>query len=374
MEKFTTSSGKPDYFFITTLSLIVIIGLVFLTSASVSVGFQRFGDTYYYLKHQVLAGLLPGLLLFIFFSRFDYHKLKKFALWFFIISLILLGLIFVPGLGLNLGGARRWLALGPFVFQPSELIKLTLVIYLAAWFEAAGENVKSLVKGFLPFVIILVVTLSLIVLQPDLGTTSVVGVAAIAIYLVAGAKFSHLGVLAAGGITALWSIIKIFPHSVKRLTVFLNPELDPQGIGYHINQALLAVGSGGLFGLGLGYSRQKYQYLPEVTGDSIFAIMAEELGFILSVVFLLIIFTFLFRGLRIALRAPDAFGTYLASGIMVWFGWQICINVASMINIMPLTGVPLPFVSAGGSALLTALAACGIVVNISRHIKWNEKN
>lgn len=358
---------KPDYVFLALAALITVLGLTFLTSASSVVALENYGDTYFYLKHQLLNGLLPGTILLLVFARLPYQRLRALALPCLGLSILLLGLVFVPGLGVGSGGATRWLNLGGIVVQPSEFVKLMYLVYLAAWLESRGiEKLRSISQGVLPFVLTTGAIGALVVLQPDLGTSTVIAASAFATYLVAGGNLAHLAALGGLGVGSGLVIINTLSHSVDRIKVFLHPELDPQNIGYHVSQALLAIGSGGFLGQGLGYSRQKYQYLPEVTGDSIFAIVAEELGFLFTLLFLLIVGVFLFRGFRIAQRASDDFGRYLATGIIVWLGWQTCINIASMMTLLPLTGVPLPFVSYGGSALTTALAAIGILVNISR--------
>jgi len=364
---------KPDYVFIAAVGLLLVFGLIFLASASSVLGFTKFGDSYYYIKRQILYGVLPGLLLCWWFSRFNYQKLKRLALPALVVSLILLFLVFVPGVGFAYGGARRWIHLFGQSLQPSEFVKLTFLLYLAAWLETRRVEVKSFNQGLLPFVMTVGLVLGLVMLQKDLGTTSVIAVSAFFTYLVAGADISQLITLIFGGGLLGWLLIKIEPYRAARLTVFLHPELDPQGIGYHINQALLAVGSGGWLGVGLGYSRQKHAYLPEVTGDSIFAIIAEEMGFIFTTLFISLIGFILWRGFRIARYAPDDFGRYLVSGILVWLGWQSCINIASMLNLLPLTGVPLPFVSSGGTALITALVGIGIIINVSRQSKLPQK-
>lgn len=360
---------RTDYAFVGLTVILLALGLLFLSSASSVVGYQKFGDSYYYLKRQLMYGLLPGAVFYFFFSRLPYQKLKTWAIPAFIFSVAVLIAVFVPGLGFEYGGARRWLQLGSFLFQPSELVKLTFLIYLASWLESRGEMVRTFKAGLVPFVLTATLVMGLIILQPDLGTTTVIAVSAVVVFFVAGAKLTHLAGVAVAGAGLLWLLIKISPYRAARFMVFLHPELDPQGIGYHINQALLAVGSGGWFGLGLGYSRQKHLYLPEVTGDSIFAIIAEEMGFVFTTLFLLVITAWFVRAFRIARFAPDDFGRLLGAGIIAWLGWQMSINIASMLGILPLTGVPLPFVSAGGTALATALAAVGILVNISKQIK-----
>jgi len=359
-------AGKVDYVFLGLTAAIVVLGLVFLTSASSVIAFQKWGDSYHLIKRQLLFGLLPGFVLAFVLARVPYERLRRLALPALVCSFALLVLVFLPGLGASYGGARRWLRLGAFLLQPAELVKLGFLVYLAAWLERLGPEVRSFTRGFVPFVLTLGAVLSLIVLQPDIGTMTVVAVSSVVVFFVAGSRASHLALFALGGGALLWLVLTFAPYRAQRLTVFLHPELDPQGIGYHVNQALLAVGSGGWFGVGLGYSRQKYAYLPEVTSDSVFAIMAEEIGFVFTFGFLVLVAAFLFRGFRIAARAPDPFGRYLATGIVVWLGWQTCINVASMLSLLPLTGVPLPFVSAGGTALATSLAGIGILLSISR--------
>lgn len=361
---------KPDYAFVVLTFFLVLLGLLFLSSASSVVGFQKFGDSYYFVKHQALFGVLPGLILMFLFSIWPYQKLKKLALpalFFCILSLVA---VFLPGLGFSFGGSRRWLYFGPFVIQPSEFVKLLFLIYLAAWLENKGiSGVRSFRAGLIPFTITLAIIASLIIIQPDVGTTTVIIVSSVVSFFVAGARFIHISGLAFLGASVLWLLVKIAPYRAARLTVFLHPEFDPQGIGYHINQALLAIGSGGWFGLGLGYSRQKHLYLPEITGDSIFAIIAEEIGFVFTAIFLLIIAAWFARAFQIIRQVPDMFGKILGAGIIGWLGWQMCINIASMLGIMPLTGVPLPFVSAGGTALTTVLAATGILISMSRQVK-----
>ncbi|MDP3986338.1 MAG: putative lipid II flippase FtsW [Candidatus Veblenbacteria bacterium] len=360
---------SPDYVFIGLTAVILLLGLLFLSSATSVVGFQSYQDSYYFLKHQLVYGLLPGLVLFWFLSVWPYQRLKALAVPALIFSVVALLAVFLPGLGFAYGGARRWLDFGSFVVQPSEFVKLAFLLYLSAWLANRGEEIRDLKAGLVPFIITLGIILGLVILQPDVGTTTVIAVSSVVVFFVAGARLSHLAALGGLGGALLWLVVKLAPYRVARLTVFLHPEFDPQGIGYHINQALLAVGSGGWFGVGLGYSRQKHQYLPQVTGDSIFAVVAEELGFVLTTLFLLVITAWFVRAFRIVRSAPDNFGRILGSGILAWLGWQMCINIASMLNLLPLTGVPLPFVSAGGTALVTALGAVGILVNMSRQVK-----
>ncbi len=362
---------KPDYVFIGIVGAIVVFGLIMLSSASSAVAYEKFGDNYWYIKHQIVFGLLPGLAAFFLIARTDYRKLRRYALPFLAISIILLLLVFIPGLAAGYGTSRSWINFLGFSLQPSEIAKLTFLIYLAAWLgpKRGGRDMQETSSSFIPFIAAFGVIVILMVLQPDIGTLSIIAVTSLVVYFSAGAPILHLSWITGAGAMMFFLLVKIAPYRAARLMTFLHPELDPQGVGYHINQALLAIGSGGFFGLGLGLSRQKFQYLPEVAGDSIFAIIAEELGFVLAVV-LVVVFLFLaIRGLRIAKNAPDGFGRLLATGIISWFVFQAFINIGAMVGILPLTGIPLPFVSYGGTALTICLAAAGVVVNISKYTK-----
>lgn len=361
--------NKPDYILIICVFALVVFGLVMLSSASSVLSYEQFGHNYYYLKHQLFYGVASGLVLLIVFSKIDYHKLRKFASFLLLATLVLLVLVFIPGLGFEYGGATRWISLGPITMQPTEIAKLTFLIYLATWLEKRERGVKDFSVGLLPFMTILGIISLLTILQPDIGTLTIIVLSAICVYFVAGAPLRHLAFLGAVSLGLFWLLVKIAPYRMARLTVFLNPEIDPQGIGYQINQALLAIGSGGLFGLGLGHSIQKHNYLPEVTGDSIFAVIAEELGFIRVLILVSLFLIFALRGFSIAKKAPDLYGRLLACGITSWIAFQAFINIAAMVAILPLTGIPLPFVSYGGTALISALAGVGILINISKQIK-----
>lgn len=364
----TANSHRPDVGVIALVLVISIIGLIVLSSASSVLSFQRYGDSNEILKKQFFA-FLVGLVFFVGFASIDYRKLKRFALPALAVALFLLFAVFLPGIGTELLGARRWIAIGGLFFQPAEFVKLTFLIYLAMWIEKRGKGVHDFTYGFLPFVFLLGLIALLLAFQPDIGTMMVIVASGVVVYFISGARWKYFLWVALAGAVLSTILVAIAPYRTARFTTFLNPELDPQGIGYHVNQALLAVGSGGLFGRGLGHSIQKFNYLPEAAGDSIFAVMAEELGFVFTASFLGLILVLVLRGLRIAREAPDAFGRLLAAGIVTWFGIQTFVNIAALTNLIPLTGIPLPFVSNGGSALVAVLAASGILVNISRHAK-----
>ncbi|NMC51353.1 putative lipid II flippase FtsW [Candidatus Kuenenbacteria bacterium] len=359
---------KPDYVLITLFWIIVVFGLIMLSSASSVLGYYTKGqDSYWYVKHQLLFGFLPGAFFFYVMSRIDYRFWKRIAPLLFLFSIGLLGLVFIPGIGSTSGtNAKSWINIFGFSLQPAEIVKLTFLLYLSAWLERRREKVKDFAYGFLQFLIYLGLIATLVILQPDIGTVSIIIFTSIVVYYAAGAQISHLFLILIGAVAGFFALIKIAPYRLARLTAFLDPSADPQGVGYHIKQALLAVGSGGLLGLGLGQSKQKFQYLPEVAGDSIFAIMAEELGFIIITIFIVLFLALFLRIIKVASKTDDLFGHLVAVGVAVWILGQFFVNVGAMLGILPLTGLPLPLVSYGGTAMMVTMAAVGIVVNISR--------
>lgn len=349
------------------LSGITLFGLFMLLSVSGPLGYQHFGDSWYFFKHQVSYGILPGIFVFLFCSRIEYRKLKPFAVAALILSIILLILVYIPGVGLRFGGAGRWVKIWFIAFQPSEFVKVTFLMYVAAWLAARHETkAKTLNEGLLPFISALGVIMLLLVLQPNTGSMSVITGSALLMYFIAGAPIGWFAALGATGAGLVALLIKLTPYRAARFMTFLHPELDPQGIGYHINQAFLAIGSGGLFGLGYGHSRQKYLYLPEVAGDSIFAVIAEEMGFVVTIILILAFAYLVYRCLQIARHAPDDFGKFLATGIGSWIAIQMVLNVASMLGLVPMTGVTLPFISYGSSSLIALAVGMGLVASISR--------
>jgi len=349
-----------------TVIALSVFGLIVISSASVVMSYNKFGYNHYYLFHQFLYGFLPGILLLFLIQKIDYRILKKYAPLFLIITLLLLVVVFIPGLGYGLKGADRWIVIAGISIQPSEFIKLTFILYLAAWLEKNKKDKENFSRSLTPFVIIILVISFPLIMQPDIGTLSIIIFTAVIMYFMSGIKISHIFILATGGIMGLLLLIKIAPYRMNRFMVFLHPELDPQGIGYQINQALLAIGSGGFLGLGFGKSRQKFNYLPEPIGDSVFAITGEELGFIGLFVLLTLFLIFALKGYKIASKAPDDFGRLVAVGITSWIIFQTFMNVAAITSLIPLTGIPLPFISYGGSALITSLIGCGILLSISR--------
>ncbi|PJE57673.1 MAG: putative lipid II flippase FtsW [Candidatus Portnoybacteria bacterium CG10_big_fil_rev_8_21_14_0_10_38_18] len=353
---------KPDKGLIIIIFALLISGLVILFCASTVISRQKTGNPYYYLFHQLLYGVIPGLILFFVCQKINYKFWKKISLILFFACLVLMILVFVPGLGYGRGEAQRWLIVGPLSLQPSEFLKLGFIIYLAAFFSKTQK-----INTLIPFLVILILAGGLVALQSDAGTLGLIAIIAFIIYFLSGAKTYQWITVIVCYILGFFILIKFFPYRMARFITFLNPSVDPQGISYQINQALLGIGSGGLFGLGLGHSQQKYNYLPEVMGDSIFAILAEEIGFFGSLIFISLVLILTFKGLRIAKKSSDNFAKLLAVGITSWLVIQTLINIAVISGLMPLTGIPLPFVSYGGSALISILAATGILVNISKH-------
>lgn len=361
---------KPDKILLGSIFGLIVFGLMMIASAGVIYSQTRFGDQYYFFRRQLIWGILPGMVLFYFLQRINYHFWKKTAVILFLTSLILLVLVFVPSFGIKTYGASRWLQLGPLSFQPSEMLKFSIILYLALWLEAKGiRRTKDFFEGLMPFLAVLGIVGFLLVKQPDLGTLGVIISTSLAIFFAAGAKIRHLLAMVLSGFLSLLALIKMEPYRFDRLLTFLDPKSDPQGIGYHINQALIAIGSGGIFGIGLGRSRQKFNYLPEPAGDSIFAIIGEELGLIGVFVLVSLFVVLALRGFKIAKNAPDEFGKLTAVGITSWIIFQAFINIGSITAIIPLTGVPLPFISYGGTSIVFLLAASGILLNISKQTK-----
>lgn len=361
--------NQPDYILLSVIAILVVFGLIMVSSASVGLSQERFGESYYYLKSQLLKGILPGLILGFIAYFLPYRYLKPLALPALIITVIALIMVFVPGIGQGHGGANRWIKIGPLVLQPSEFLKLSFIIYLSAWLSSKGKAIKDFSQSLVPFLIIVGAVALLVIMEPDIGTLGVIGFTSIIIYFLAGARIAHLGIIGFGSVVAFYLLTKFYAHAANRLQVFLNPELDPKGIGYQINQALLALGSGGMFGLGLGQGLQKFKYLPEPASDSILAVIGEELGFIGIMALLLLFIIFTFRGLKIAQGAPDDFGRLLAGGLTGWVVVQALINMAAICGLIPLTGITLPFISLGGSSLAITLAGMGILLNISKYSK-----
>lgn len=366
--------GSADKYLLSIIPILIVFGLIMLFSASLATSQSNFGDPYHYIKGQ-LFGLFIGLIFFFFSFRIDYHIFKKYSFLFLIASLILLILVFIPGLRNEYGTSYSWVIIFGKSLQVSEFVKLFFLFYLAAWLESKKDDLKKFSNGILPFLVVLMIVGAFILKQPDLGTFLIICFVSLMVYLVAGGNISHLFILFLIMIIGVLFIFNsmnsdsdkglIKQYQINRVRCLQNPDFD-KDICYQVNQSMIAVGSGGLWGRGLGESRQKFNYLPEVWSDSIFPIIAEEIGFVGSIILILIYLSIFIKGMMIAGKAPDLFGQSLAVGISVWIFFQAFLNIAGMINLVPMTGVPLPFISAGGTSLSVLLAAFGVLLNVSK--------
>ncbi|MBI1862601.1 putative lipid II flippase FtsW [Candidatus Microgenomates bacterium] len=342
---------------------IAFIGLFFVFEASSIRALNETGDSFYYFKLQIVWVSI-GIFLMTFFSFFNYRRL--YALSFPLMAATIASLIFVliPGIGSSALGARRWIDLGIITFQPTELAKLSMIIYLSSWFATREKG-----QRFLSFMLLLGFVMALILLQPDMGTTIIVFAISIIIYYLAGEQLLYLILLVPASILGFIFLAHTSPYRLRRLMAFLDPSADPLGVGYHVNQILISLSNGGMLGRGFGASKQKYLFLPEAHTDSIFAIIGEEFGFVGAVLIIFIYGVLIYKMYQIAYLAKDRYSRLLAGGILAYFCLQITINLAGMVTLLPLTGVPLPFISYGGSNLLISFTLMGIMLNIGRSVK-----
>jgi cell division protein FtsW len=360
------SFKKPDPALFLSVLLLAGLGVLVLASVSAAFSMEKFGVPNYYFNHQFFYGWLPGTLLGLVAFFIPLNKLKEAALPLFTVNLFLLILILFSQIGLRFFGASRWLDLGLFSFQPSEILKLAFILYLAAWFAKREKFGRGGVKETLPFLLVLILVGLLLALQPDVGTLGIVALVGVGVFFLSRSSWQQVFLLLGLGAVAFLGLILAAPYRLSRLLTFLNPDLDIVGQGYQLSQALIAAGSGGFFGLGLGFSRQKFGFLPQTIGDAIFPIFAEETGF-LGAAILVLLFLFLFwRGLIVSAQARDSFSRLAGAGVSLWFVGQAFINIAALTNLLPLTGVPLPFISYGGSHLVAEMIGAGILLNISR--------
>lgn len=359
---------NPDYLFLLTFGVILVFGLVVLSSASSDLGKIKFDDTYYYLKHQAAYGLSFGLVGFCVTYFIYYKHYKKVALWLLLLSILILAVMLFTPLGRTLGGSTRWLSLGLFTLQPSELLKVTFIIYLAAWLSRPGTNRKNnFVSGLLPFLLLVGLVASMLILEPATSTVVILLCSALIVYFMSGAKFTYIALTVLIGAVGLAGLIYVTPYRFERFTSFLSPDQDIEGRGFHLSQALITIGSGGLTGVGYGQSANKYNYLPESIGDSIFAIIAEEFGFVGAAGLIFAFFILLLRGFLIARNVRDEFGKLLMVGLLCLIGIQVFVNIGAISGLLPITGVTLPFISYGGTSLAVLMTTVGIMANISKY-------
>lgn len=347
---------------------LLAFGLIMVYSASAVWADYKFNDSFFFAKRQLLfAGL--GFVAMLFMMNIDYWSWRKWAKPILLICFVLLIVVLIPGIGVERNGSRSWIGVGAFSVQPSEFIKLALIAFLAKFLSEKQRYITSVKKGLAPSLSLVFLAFGLIMLQPDLGTGTVMTGTCIAMLFIAGARIFHFAILGLIGLAGFVGLILSAPYRMARITSFLDPWQDPLNSGFQIIQSLYAIGPGGLFGLGLGQSRQKFFYLPEPQTDFIFAILSEELGFIGGSLVILLFALLLWRGIKIALGAPDLYGSFLAVGIISMIAIQVMINIGVVTGLMPVTGITLPFLSYGGSSLTIMLMAVGVLLNISRYTR-----
>jgi cell division protein FtsW len=361
--------STPDILLIIITFFLLAIGLIMVYSASAVWAEYKFHDSFFFAKRQLLFALV-GIIAMFFIMNVDYWTWRTWAKVLLIVCFVLLVLVLIPGVGMVRNGSRSWIGVGAFSIQPSEFMKLAMIAFLAKFLSEHQKKITSFKQGLLPALMLVFAAFGMIMLQPDLGTGTVMVGTCIAMIFVAGARISHFVGLGLLGLMGFAALVLSAPYRIKRITSFLNPWEDPLGSGFQMIQSLYAIGPGGLFGLGLGQSRQKFFYLPEPQTDFIFAILAEELGFIGGSLVLLLFSLLLWRGVRIALGAPDLYGSFLAIGIISMIAIQVMINIGVVTGLMPVTGITLPFLSYGGSSLTLMLMAIGVLLNISRHSRY----
>ncbi|QAS51095.1 stage V sporulation protein E [Halobacillus litoralis] len=356
---------KPDLWLVIAIIGILVIGIVMVYSSSSIWSEYKFDDPWFYAKRQILFAT-AGLIAMVVLSRIPYYVWHRHSKLIMIICLVCLLAVLIPGVGMVRGGARSWIGVGMFSIQPSEFMKLGLILFLARFLSDRQKKMNSFQEGFLPGLALILIPFGLIMLQPDLGTGVVMVGTCLVMMFTAGARISHFMWIAAAGMAGMIGLIASAPYRIKRITAFLHPWEDPLGAGFQIIQSLYAIGPGGLLGLGLGNSMQKFFYLPEPQTDFIFAVLAEELGFLGGFLVLSLFFILLWRGIRTSLLAPDLFGSLLALGIVGMISIQVMINVSVVTGLIPVTGITLPLVSYGGSSLTLTLASLGLLLSVSR--------
>ncbi len=357
---------EPDWNLLITVIIILVFGLVMLSSASGALGYSSHGNAYFFIKKQLLATII-GTALFIIFARQDYRTWREISFYLLIGSIILLTLVFIPGLAVKGDTtSKSWISIFGLSLQPAEFVKLSFLIYVSAWLEARSKILTDLKEGAIPFFLTYGVIAFLMMMQPDFGTLAIITISAIIAYFISGGSKKYISIFIGTGVLAIFAMTMVMPYQALRFKCYWDPMSSANDHCYQLNQSMIAIGSGGLWGRGFGASRQKLMFLPEVSGDSIFPIISEELGFFFSSLVVLLFLNLFYRGYVIAINAPDHFGKVLSFGIVSWLALQAFINIGGMIDLMPMTGVPLPFISAGGSSIMAAMAAIGVLTNISR--------
>ncbi len=357
--------STPDIIIIFIIITLLCFGLVMILSASSIRAYSMYGDSYYFFKRQLVSAVV-GVFAMLVFMNIDYKFYRKYAKFILLMIIFALTAVLIPGIGQIAGGSRRWIDFGIIGVQPSELAKLGIIVYVARFISDKKEKIDSFVEGLLPLLIVISIIFALILLEPDLGTAVAIAGTFFIILFIAGININYLFFLGTGGLALIIAFIFIEGYRRERFFAFLNPWSDPLDTGYHIIQSLLALGSGGIFGVGLGNSKQKFLYLPEPGTDFIFSILGEEFGLLGTIVILLLYFILAWRGLKIAVSVTDTFASILAAGITIMIVLQAVINIGVVTASMPITGITLPFISYGGTSLVIMLSGIGILLNISR--------
>lgn len=360
------SKSKVDKPFLLSVSILVIAGFFIFSSASLGLLAQSGAKYSSVAFSQTVLGLFMGSIAMLITSRLNYKIWRKYAFYLFLGAIILNILVLVPGIGFEHGGARRWFVIGGISLQPSELLKLGFIIYFAAWAAGMKDKMKTFKYGFLPLLALFAIAGGLLLKQPDTDNLMMVIFSGMAMFLAAGGKWRYIWLLVIAGVMGITVIAFTRPYVMQRITTFMHPENNAQGSGYQIQQSLIAIGSGGLTGRGFGQSIQKFNFLPEPIGDSIFAVQAEEFGFIGSVTLILLYVFFATRGLKIASKINDPFGRLIVVGIVIMIAAQAFVNIGAMLGVLPLSGITLPFVSHGGTSLFITLLEVGIILSISK--------
>ncbi len=360
---------KVDIPFLISIFVLVIAGYLIFTSASLGLLSKQPEKYANVAFNQTVFGLILGGIACFVATKIDYKNYRKYAFYLFIASIVVTLFVFIPGLGVSHGGAHRWIRVGLLSFQPSEFLKIGFIMYFSAWLASVKDKADTFKYGFLPFAVITGIVGLVLLLQPDTDTFMITVFSGIAMYLSGGGRWKYIFLIGIIGVIGLTALAFTRPYVMSRITTFISPEKNSQGSGYQIQQSLIAIGSGGMFGRGFGQSIQKFNVLPEPIGDSIFAVASEEFGFLGAISIIILFIFFAFRGLKIAGQVPDTFGRLMVVGIVILIVSQAFVNIGAMVGVLPLSGITLPFISHGGTALFMTLAEVGIVLNISKNKK-----
>ncbi len=356
-----------DKIFASIVLILVIGGIALFSSAALGLLARVDGSPWRLVISQIGLGLIPGFILLTAFRFLPQKRLAQFITPFYVVTIILTLIVFIPHIGLTLNGARRWINLGFTTFQPSEFLKLSVVLMLAAYLAHAKGKIKEIRTGLVPFGVIVGIPCALLLFQPNTSTVLIIGLTSATMYFLAGAPWRDFAIMAVASVALLVVLVIARPYLMERVTTFINPKNNAQTSGYHIQQSLIAIGSGKITGRGFGQSVQKFNYLPEAESDSVFAVYGEEFGFLGTVLLVMLFIAFALRGLIIAGESSSLFGSYAVTGLTLLITFSAFMNIGALLGILPLTGLPLPFISHGGTALMAALMAVGIILNIAAH-------